>query len=73
MVAKIFLPQIIVTFLIKTADLTVKIIRPDIILKNTTHKKKLKYAPLSFLDLKNKNILPLHKNRFTFSQFFSNP
>ena len=39
-------PQIIVTFVIKTANLTVKTNRPDIILKNTAHKKKLKYAPL---------------------------
>ena len=30
------LPQIIFTFVIKTANLAVKIIRPDIILKNTT-------------------------------------
>ena len=33
------MPQIIVTFVIKTTDLTVKINRPDIILKNTTKKK----------------------------------
>ena len=31
------LRQIIVTFVIKTADLTVKTIRPDIILKNTNY------------------------------------
>ena len=41
-----FLQQIIVTFVIKTADLTVNTIKSDIILKNTTHKKWLKYAPL---------------------------
>ena len=40
------LPQIIVIFVIKAADLTVNIIRPDIILNNTTQKKKLKYAPI---------------------------
>ena len=37
------MPQITVTFVIKTANLTVTIIRPDIILKNTTHKMILKY------------------------------
>ena len=40
------LRQIIFTFVIKTVDLTVKTIRPEIILKNTTHKKILKYSPL---------------------------
>ena len=42
------LPQTIVTFVVKSADLTVKAIRPSVILKNTTgtHKKKLKYTPL---------------------------
>ena len=40
------LRQMIVTFVIKTQNLTVNIISPNIILKNTTHKKKLKYSPV---------------------------
>ena len=40
------LPQIIDTFVIKNADLTVKTIRTDIILKKNYAQKKLKYAPL---------------------------
>ena len=55
------LPQIIVTFEIKTADLTVKIIRPDIIQKNTTHKKKLKYAPMS-VKSKDRSLFSSKKN-----------
>ena len=39
-------PQIIDTSVIKTTNLTVKTIRPDLILKNTTYKKKFKYAPI---------------------------
>ena len=58
------LPQIIFTFVIKTVDLTVKTIRPDIILKNTKHKKKLKYSPL--LPIKYLQIIYGH----TYSIFF---
>ena len=46
------LPQIIVTLVIKAADLTVKTNRPDIILINTAHKNKLKYAPVPVLLLR---------------------
>ena len=43
------LPQKIVPFAIKNCRYNGKKKRPELFLKNTTHKKKLKYAPISVL------------------------